>query len=289
MDMKNSGIYMKNEQPHISVLPNEIKDLVIRYSPVRAIDFTFGAGGHSRIILENSNCVLNAFDRDETTKVYANELKEKYKERFFFHNDVSLNLQSYISNNQNFILGDLGLSQMQLASDRGFAYNKNSDLQMSMGVGSLGDLKTILKNLTEEKIYEILMEYGEEPNSKSISRAIYIERNHINTSDELKKIVLSCIKRKIEENSTLSRCFQAFRIYINEEIYILEKTLQIAYNNLEKNGILAIITFHSLEDRAVKIFFKHKFKKNFLVVPTNEEMAGNNQSRSAKLRYGIKE
>lgn len=277
-----------SQLPHIPVLPSQIQNLIKEHQPARVLDFTFGAGGHSRICLENSNCILTAFDRDGDTVQYSNKFKEQYGDRFHFYKDISSNIGLYVEKKQDFILGDLGLSQMQLASDRGFAYNKNSNLEMSMGVESLGALKDIIKNLGEEAIYNILMEYGEEPQSRRISRAIYLNRMKLNNSDDLKRVILDSLYNHKEENKVLSRCFQAFRIYINQEISTLEKTLTIAYDLLNEGGVLAIITFHSLEDRAVKIFFKHKFKKSSLMVPTKDEMDKNSQSRSAKLRVGIK-
>lgn len=286
---ENSNDTYEEKPPHISVLPNEIKDLILKQKPQKAVDFTFGAGGHSRIILDNSNCSLIAFDRDASTKYFADKMQSIYKDRFQFYNDISANLHHHVKEKQDFIMGDLGLSQMQLASDRGFAYSKNSSLEMNMGVESLGTLKDVIKTLSEEDIYYILAEYGEEPQARKISKAIHMQRMWLDNSEDLKRVILNNIRNHQEENKVLSRCFQAFRIYINREIAVLEKTLTLAFDLLNPSGMLAIITFHSLEDRAVKIFFKQKFKNHSLILPKEEEIEANSQSRSAKLRVGIKQ
>lgn len=286
--------------PHISVLTNEIKNLVKNFVennnfeknhiPI-AIDFTFGAGGHSKIILENwyKNGKLIGIDRDPFTETFGKKIKDEYGHKFDYYNDISTNMKNYINNNEKvkFILGDLGLSQMQLNNKRGFAYKDDSFLDMQMGVESLGSLSNFLKTLSAFKIGEILREYGEEPCWKKIANTISEKKNTINTTTDLKKIIESIVHRK-EINKSLSRCFQAFRIFINDELSILENTLKTAYDLLDNNCILAIITFHSLEDRIVKIFFKEYLYETKIIYPSEEEININSQSRSAKLRVGKK-
>jgi 16S rRNA (cytosine1402-N4)-methyltransferase len=285
--------------PHVSVLPNEIKDLIKnfvhnnlnnKFIPV-AIDFTFGAGGHSKIILDNwyENGKIVAIDRDPYTEIFAKDIKEKYKNKFEYYNDISSNMAKYILDNEKvkFILGDLGLSQMQLNNKRGFAYRDDSDLDMQMGVESLGSLSNFLKTLSAFKIGEILREYGEEPSWKKIANTINENKNNINTTGDLKKIIESIVHKK-EINKSLSRCFQAFRIFINNELSILEDTLKNAYDLLDEGGMLAIITFHSLEDRIVKQFFKEFLYDTSIIYPSENEINLNSQSRSAKLRIGKK-
>jgi 16S rRNA (cytosine1402-N4)-methyltransferase len=281
---------------HISVLTNEIKDLVKNFvdnnlikDTSYAIDFTFGAGGHSKIILDNwyKNGKLIAIDRDPFTENFATKIKEEYKERFDYYNDISSNMKKYIKNNVRFILGDLGLSQMQLNNKRGFAYKDDSFLDMQMGVESLGSLASFLKTLSPFKIGEILREYGEEPHWKKIANKIHEKKNTINTTGDLKEVIESILHKK-EINKSLSRCFQAFRIFINGELSILENTLKNAYDLLEDGGIMAIITFHSLEDRIVKLFFKEYLYETKIIYPSEEEITINSQSRSAKLRVGKK-
>ena len=285
---------------HISVLKKEIDLLIKRitmnknnFDNYKAIDFTFGGGGHSEIILSNwyQNGQLIAIDRDPVTEIYAKRLKEKYGQMFQYYNDISLNMRNFISNNDKvlFILGDLGLSQIQLKNKRGFAYKEDSNLDMQMGIGSLGNLFIFLQNTTLNKIGEILREYGEEPQWYKISIKIYENRHNLTTTFQLKKTILSAINLNYkEENQCLSRCFQAFRIFINDEIEILIKTLKISYDTLMENGILGIITFHSLEDRIVKNFFKKYLKEIEIIYPSEEEILINKQSRSATLRVGKK-
>lgn len=290
---------LKVHIPHISVLTKEISEVVKNFinnnisidnETLLAIDFTFGAGGHSKIILNNwyNNGKLIGIDRDPNTELFAIKLKEKYKDKFEYYNDISSNMKDYVNNRKvKFILGDLGLSQMQLNDKRGFAYKDESFLDMQMGVESLGSLSSFLKKLSAFKIGEILREYGEESSWKKIANNIYDNRNNINTTNDLKKIIESTVHKK-EINKSLSRCFQAFRIFINQELLILEKTLKIAYDLLDNGGMLAIITFHSLEDRIVKLFFKEYLKNTEIIYPSIDEININNQSRSAKLRIGKK-
>lgn len=287
-------------KPHIAVLQKEINFLINNIiqkfletntnQNFTAIDFTFGAGGHSEIILNNlqnlQNYQLISLDRDPSTQIFSTPLLNTYK-NFVYFNDISYNMTKYININHKvyFILGDLGLSQIQLNNQRGFAYKDNSILDMQMGIDSIGSLHQHLKSLSEFEIGNILREYGEELHWKKIAKEIAAHKKKINTTDDLKNLIKNIISPKYV-NKSLSRCFQAFRIFINQELTILEKTLKTAYDILEPNGCLAIITFHSLEDRLVKTFFKHFFKKQELIYPSSEEIVINSQSRSSKLRIG---
>lgn len=281
---------------HIAVLQNEIKNIIIdlykKNKINNAIDFTFGAGGHSKIILENSSCSLIAIDRDPTTNRFTENIIKTYGNRFNYYNDVSNNIKKYSQENSiDFILGDLGLSQMQLNEDRGFSYQSETFLNMQMGVGSLGSLDSFLKTLSEYKIGEIIRNYGEEASWRKIAKNIkeYSSHNSIKTTLDLKNIIAECFPKNYKFlNKTLSRCFQAFRIFINQELEILEETLNQIEKILKPGGMVAIITFHSLEDRIVKTFFKKHFNHSDFLIPTEEEISQNSQARSAKLRLGFK-
>jgi 16S rRNA (cytosine1402-N4)-methyltransferase len=267
---------------HITILKNEIRNLVLKHNPSICIDFTFGAGGHSKIILECTNGTLISLDRDNTTTIYADNLSCN---NFKFYVDISYNMHLYTPIT-DFILGDLGISQMQLNTQRGFSYKEDAFLNMQMGVDSLGNLYDQIQELSEYKIGEILREYGEEPQWRKIAYAIYTNKQKIVTSNHLKDIITSIVK--YHPHKALSRCFQAFRIFINQELSILEKTLKVGYDLLKPNGVFAIITFHSLEDRIVKTFFKKKLINTYYIIPTLEEQTENPQCRSAKLRIGQK-
>lgn len=273
---------------HIAVLPREITKLVKDIQINIGVDFTFGAGGHSKIILENmknQNGKLVSLDRDITTKQFALPLEKIYEKRFMFYVDISYNMDKYVDK-IDFILGDLGLSQMQLNESRGFSYKTNSPLNMQMGVDSLGSLSSFITTLSEYKIGEILREYGEEHQWRKIAAEIHTHRRSIYTTHDLKSIIEKVVKKDL--NKALSRCFQAFRIFINQEFLILDKTLKVAYELLNNGGTMAIITFHSLEDRIVKTFFKSHLKELQLIMPQEDEVESNPQSRSAKLRIGKK-
>lgn len=270
---------------HIAVLQEEIKNIIKSSHPRTSLDFTFGAGGHSKIILENSDSKLIAMDRDTSTEKFALPLLEAYGDRFKFYMDISSHMHLYTTS-VDFILGDLGLSQMQLKEHRGFSYKYDSPLDMQMGLHSKGSLHSFIRTLSEYKLGEILREYGEEPQWRRIANLIHEERNSIHTTFHLKEVILQVVK--YNTNQALSRCFQAFRIFINEELSILRTTLQGAYDLLNDGGKLAIITFDSLHDRTVKTFFNKKLHNTQLLRPTEKEVINNSQSRSAILRIGTK-
>lgn len=272
---------------HIPVLQKEVTEIVKILSPKISIDFTFGAGGHTKIILNNSNSTVFSFDRDISTKKFADHITEK---RFFYINDVSSNIDKYNDiKHVDFILADLGLSQMQLTESRGFSYLTDDELNMQMGVESLGKISSLINSMSEYKLQQIIRIYGEDKQWKKITNAIIEARKKKNiiTTFQLKDIIKNAIG-DYHLYKTLSRCFQALRMYTNNEINILQDTLNKSLKILNNHGCMAFIGFHSIENKIIKDFFKTHLNNIKIFSPTEEEISMNPQSRSALLRIGFK-
>lgn len=300
---------------HNSVLMKEtLKGLNVRDN-LTYVDTTFGFGGISKNILQKSQCKLIALDRDPDVVTKAGELLELYKSRFQFIFGKFGNLNEYLKKkNINFISGgivaDLGVSSMQLDNpERGFSFNQNAPLDMRMSKEGLS-AKEVINTLSEEKLSKIFWEYGEEKNSRKIARNIIENRKNktISTTFDLVKIInKSNKKNKYQKTHPATKVFQSLRIFINEELEELKKLISVAEKILMPGARLAIISFHSLEDRVVKISFnkmtgnisnlnRHlpsiekgkviKFKKinKRVTRPELHEIKKNPRSRSARLR-----
>ncbi len=279
------------------------------------IDVTFGGGSYSEEILKKANCNLLSIDKDPTVKNYARKLEVKYKKRFAFANNDFANLENIIrENNKTLISGgivaDLGVSSFQLDdSKRGFSFNKNGPLDMRMS-GEGITAQELIYSLDEKELARILWDYGEEEKSRAIAKMIIKERNKetIDTTFKLvkliKRIKKSDYKRK---NHPATKSFQALRIATNQELRSLKKLLIISEKILLPGARLVFITFHSLEDRIIKLFFndisgkkvnlnrhlpqiletkKVKFKviNKKPLLPSSDEIKANRRARSAKLR-----
>lgn len=257
-----------SENKHISIMPKEILELVLKLKVESIVDVTYGGGGHSKLFLEN-NLKLTAMDRDPSVcEKNPNVICDKFS-----------NIDKYV-NEVDIIFADLGISTNQLLSERGFSFM--SDTLLDMRVDQQGDyLYAKIRKMSEYEMANIIKEYGEERNAKKIAKNIvfYRLRNDIKTTGDLVKAIDS------DDYRVLSRVFQAFRIYINNEFGELESLLKKG-KKISKIGML-ILTFHSLEDRIVKRFFKENYKNNGFIPVSEEEIKINNSSRSAKLRFGF--
>lgn len=253
---------------HVPIFPKEIELIISKIKPKSVIDCTFGAGGHSNIFSKYCENVI-AIDRDISVEKFINhDIK--------FYNDTFSNIDKYVENT-DVIFADLGMSTMQLESDRGFSFMSDSDLDMRMGDGI--KLKNILNKMPLIKLKDILQKYSEESNSVKIAHNIerYRLKKDINTTFELREAI------GFDKFPILARIFQAFRIFINDEM----KELEILLEKIPKlTNTSLIITFHSLEDRLVKNAFRKFFKYHGFLNPTEIEILNNPKSRSAKLRFG---
>lgn len=300
---------MKNnlDALHTPVMINEVIEVLNLKENVIYVDATFGNGGYTKKILDTEKCNVIAFDRDNTVKNTAKKFKKEYGKRFKFINDKFSNIDKYISEKSiDGIVFDIGVSSMQIDTpERGFSYMKDGKLDMRMGKSELS-AKEIINNFKKEVISDIIFKYGEERNARKIARAVEKARSEkeIKTTLELKEIISNAVPKKFAMDA-VKKTFQAIRIFVNEELKEIEEALLKVKDLLKKEGIVAVVTFHSLEDRIVKNFLKENtviekvnkykeekkngfFKKIGLLKVTKEESLKNKRAHSAKLRYGIK-
>lgn len=267
------------------------------------IDGTFGGGGHSRAILNKigSRGKLLILDWDETAILKGRQEFTNY-ENTIFVNANFVDLRGILKENKlpkaDGLLIDLGFSSDQIEnSGRGFSFNRDEPLLMTYGKESI-PMRQLLEKLSEKELAEIIWKYGEERFSKRIAAAIFARQKNqpIKTSRELAEAVKSAVPQNYERGRIhpATRTFQAFRIYANQELVNLEKLLKNLDQILNNKARVGIISFHSLEDRLVKNYFRDLAKEDKLKILTKkpitasqEELAQNLRSRSAKLRVAI--
>lgn len=303
---------------HISVLLEECIDgLNIKQNGVY-VDGTLGGAGHSKKIAEHlsSNGILIGIDRDEDALNVAKERLKEYSNVKFIHDNHD-NIKEILNNldilGADGILLDLGVSSYQLdEKNRGFSYMENARLDMRMDKTQNLDAEYIINTYPEEKLAKIIFEYGEEKFSRNIAKKICEKRREkrIETTLELVEIIKNVIPFT-KDGHPAKRTFQAIRIEVNDEIKPLYNTVINSIDALNPGGRLCVITFHSLEDRAVKNAFndsigkctcppglpycmcgaksKGKIITKKPILPSLEEQKLNSRSRSAKLRIFEKE
>ncbi len=297
---------------HYPVLLNEIISIISPQYGGTYIDCTFGQGGYSSRILEFAGTKVIAIDRDEDSFKKSLDIKSKFEERFFFKNLKFSQLNNLKLKNENIkaIIFDLGYSYVQIKDKKkGLSFDSKGDLNMKMGLNDFS-ASDVINKLDEIELEKIFKFFGEERESKKIAREIVIKRKikKINTED-LVKIIERTKKIKNFKIHSSTKVFQALRIFVNKEISELIYGLINATKTLKKDGIIAVVSFHSLEDKIIKYFFKSlseaksisryvpktKTKKNLLnliskkpILPSSIEVKQNPPSRSAKLRYAVK-
>lgn len=261
------------------------------------VDGTFGAGGHSRALLERG-CSVLALDRDNHAQQFARPLETQYPEQFVF---VRANFQDMaeVSREQGIVpkgvLLDLGVSSMQLdEAERGFAFRHDGPLDMRMGLNETS-AEALVNEASQEELAAIIYKYGEDRHSRRIARAIVEAREvaPITTTSELMKVVASAYPGRAgsRHDHPARRTFQALRIVVNDELQALENALAAAASCLAEDGRLAVLSYHSLEDRIVKVFMRggvltplHKKPQ----IASEQELKTNPRARSAKLRSAVK-
>ena len=301
---------------HISVLLNECIDALNIKPNGIYIDGTAGGAGHSKEIAKRLNGgLLLALDQDpDAVKTATERLKgmpaKVIESNFKFMDKVALE-EGF--DGVDGILLDLGVSSYQLdTAERGFSYHKDAPLDMRMSQSGIS-AEDIVNTFTEKELSDIFFRFGEEKFSKRIADRIVSERNkgRISSTLQLAEIIANSVPAAARRDGHPARkCFQALRIAVNGELDALNETLDKAFDLLNKDGVLAIITFHSLEDRMVKLKFKEfttgctcppdcpvcicgKTPRGHLLTrkpiePTPHELADNPRSRSAKLKVKIK-
>lgn len=301
------------EFKHYSVMLNECIDMLNIRHDCTYVDGTIGGAGHSFEIakkLENTGELIGIDQDEDAIKASSKKLSEFDNVTIVRANfkEIKEILQEFDISGVDGILLDLGVSSYQLDNgDRGFSYNIDAPLDMRMNVENSKSAKDVVNNYSQEELTKILFEYGEEKYAKNIAKKIceYREKKEIETTFELVDIIKSSIG-KYDDKHPAKRTFQAIRIEVNDEIKILEKAIQDMIDVLNPEGRLAIITFHSLEDRIVKNVFNNNIGKCICpkdlpvcvcgkkenvkiltkkpILPSKEELEENPRSRSAKLR-----
>lgn len=295
---------------HVPVLLKEVIDGLKIIPSGIYVDCTFGGGGHSKKILEqlNADGKLVVFDQDEDARKNVPDDKRII---FVPHNFRHLQrfLRFHKISKVNGILADLGVSSHQFnEAERGFSTRFNAALDMRMNQNEKITAADIVKIYSEEKLHQIFEQYGEVTNSKTLAKTIVELRKtqSLNTINEFKNAVYPIVKGNPEKY--FAQVFQALRIEVNDELNVLKEMLLQTVNVLEEGGRIAVITFHSLEDRIVKNFFKNgnfeeeqsrdvfgnttkrelKIITKKPILASEEELKRNPRSRSAKLRIAEK-
>ncbi len=286
---------MHSKLKHHPVMVDEILSYLAPEKLKTYVDCTFGQGGYSKKILENTNCNIIAIDRDKDALEHAKLLKKKYPKNFIFCvNNFSRLDQILKKNNIKKIDGlifDLGISNTQLNNpSRGFSFSNNGPLDMRMDIENL-DLtaQKIINEFDQHNLSDIFYYYGEEKNSRQIARKIIESRKkkEISTTFELVELIKKVNSFKKKHPAT--RVFQALRIFINDELNELDITLKKSLLFLKKNGKIITVAFHSLEDKVIKNFFSRnkgllKILTKKPITPNENEVKINPRSRSARMR-----
>ncbi|MGB6197036.1 MAG: 16S rRNA (cytosine(1402)-N(4))-methyltransferase RsmH [Methyloceanibacter sp.] len=302
---------------HIPVMLSEVIEALDPRDGKHFIDGTFGAGGYTRGLLEAARCSVLAIDRDPDAAKFAQALEERFPGRLKFVLGRYAEMRE-IAEREGIaaidgVALDLGVSSMQLDEpERGFSFSQDGPLDMRMGAEGL-TASDLVNTLPERDLAAILSTLGEEKRARSIARAIVARRAEapILRTGELADIVARVLGRRHDETKhPATRTFQALRLYLNDELLELARGLSAAEHLLKPKGRLAVVTFHSLEDRIAKRFFAARsmpaprasrhlpeqggstFLPSFRLLnrrplsPSKDEIRLNPRARSARLRAG---
>lgn len=296
---------------HIPVLLAETLSVLAPRSGGNYLDCTFGGGGHSRAILEcaGGNATLSAIDRDPAAFPRTEPMKKDFGERFRFYALPFSRLDEVPDAPFDGILMDIGVSSFQLEDDsRGFSFRKEARADMRMDTNSGCDAAEFLETASRERLIEAVRDYGEELHWRRVVDAIIGARGtgKLSTTTALAALIENAAgKRPCEKIHPATRTFQGVRIAVNDELGELKTALPKAFSALAPGGVLAVISFHSLEDRIVKRFFngicgrpvdrtdsRPQDERSRLaemltrkaIRPSEDELAVNPRSRSSRLR-----
>ena len=297
---------------HFPVMLQEVLSSLSPQDGKTYVDATFGNGGYSEAILNAANCKLIALDRDPNVLPRTEEFAQKYGSRFRFIPGCFGDFETLVNQPIDGAVFDIGVSSMQLdQAERGFSFGKDAPLDMRMSCH--GETAADLVNsLSEQELADLIYQYGEERKSRQIANKIvnFRKTKPIETTRELAEIIYTVIHKNPNTIDPATRTFQALRIAVNDELGELKRGLQGAANLLKPQGRLVVVSFHSLEDRIVKSFFKENTGKSQhvskyaaspqtadcnifascskAIEPSQEETKLNKRSRSAKLRFAVK-
>jgi len=301
-----------SEKKHYPVLLSKIISIITPQYGGTFIDCTFGQGGYAKKILEFQNTKVISLDRDKDCQKIATDLEKEFKNRFVFNNKKFSQIKDLNLNQEKIkaVIFDLGCSLTQIKNlNKGLSFRSKGELNMKMGLNDFS-AKDVVNKLDQKELEKIFKFFGEEKDYKRIAYKIVKDRKSkdIDTST-LVKIIESSKRKKNYKIHSATKVFQALRIFVNKEISELIYGLINATKILKKNGLIIVVSFHSLEDKIVKYFFKNlsetksvsrympttKEKVNLLklvnkkpITATIKEVEENPSSRSAKLRSAIK-
>ena len=307
---------MTEKTPHIPVLLNEVVESIAPKDGGVYVDGTFGAGGYTRAVLDAADCTVYAIDRDPDAIREGQKLVDAYKGRLhLLHGTFGEMAELVRGEGVDFVDGvmlDIGVSSMQIdRAERGFSFQKDGALDMRMSQNGLS-AADVLNTFGEREIADIIYKYGEERFSRRIAAAVVEQRKNapFKTTLEFADLIRRTVPHKREDIDPATRSFQALRIYVNDELGQLESGLSAAHNLLKAGGRMAVVSFHSLEDRIVKTFMQEKSGKTANpsrympvvekqaatlktitkkpILPTESETKFNPRARSARLRVAEK-
>lgn len=307
---------MTEKTPHIPVLLNEVVENIAPKDGGVYVDGTFGAGGYTRAVLDAADCTVYAIDRDPDAIREGQKLVDAYKGRLhLLHGTFGEMAELVRGEGVDFVDGimlDIGVSSMQIdRAERGFSFQKDGALDMRMSQNGLS-AADVLNTFGERDIADIIYKYGEERFSRRIAAAVVEQRKTapFKTTLEFADLIRRTVPHKREDIDPATRSFQALRIYVNDELGQLESGLSAAHDLLKAGGRMAVVSFHSLEDRIVKTFMQEKSGKTANpsrympvvekqaatlktitkkpILPTESETKFNPRARSARLRVAEK-
>ncbi len=300
---------------HVSVMLQEALDAVCPRDGAILVDATFGAGGYSRAFLEAANCTVYGVDRDPAAVERGRAMARSYPGRLFMLHGLFSDIESLLADSGvtriDGLAMDLGVSSMQLdKAERGFSFRASGPLDMRMSSQGL-TAADVVNRTAERDLADIIYAYGQERASRRIARNIVAVRRKspISSTEQLAGIVRRCLKTEKSGIDPATRTFQALRIYVNNELGELDSGLLAAERLLAPGGRLAVVSFHSLEDRRVKEFLRRRSgasarpsrhlpearpesPPSFRLLhqgaakPSKNETAANPRARSARLRAG---
>ncbi len=308
-----SATIIPEKKKHYPVLLNKIISIITPQYGGTFIDCTFGQGGYTKKILEFQNTKVISLDRDKDCQKVATDLEKEFKNRFVFNNKKFSQINDLDLDQEKIkaVIFDLGCSLTQIKNlNKGLSFRSKGELNMKMGLNDFS-AKDVVNKLDQKELEKIFKFFGEEKDYKRIAYKIVKDRKNkdIDTST-LVKIIESSKRKKNYKIHKATKVFQALRIFVNKEISELIYGLINATKILKKNGLIIVVSFHSLEDKIVKYFFKNlsetksvsrympktKEKINLLklvnkkpITATIKEVEENPSSRSAKLRSAIKQ
>jgi len=305
--------------PHTPVMLKEVLDVLNPRDGAVYVDGTFGAGGYTTAILETADCRVFGIDRDPRALAAGEELARRFPGRLRIlagcYGDMVRLLGDVGIERVDGVALDIGVSSMQIDdADRGFSFRNDGPLDMRMGLGATMTAADVVNTMAADDLADILFTYGEERASRRIAAAIVRDRAEtpFTTTDQLAGLLRRIVKKSRDGIDPATRTFQALRIFVNDELGELDRGLSGAEHLLAPEGRLAVVSFHSLEDRRVKNFLQKRsgmaanpsrhlpqaglsatnrgpaasfsLIKRGAIKPTAAEVARNPRARSARLR-----